>query len=105
MDRLLTLRSAIAATLREYAQLQHRQPIETIALCDPATDNYLLVNVGWQQDRRVHDIVAHLRIVDGKIQVEWNGTDTLIDDLLDRGLSESDLTVPQPVQPLPAISK
>ncbi|MGD1903980.1 MAG: element excision factor XisI family protein [Geitlerinemataceae cyanobacterium] len=84
-------RTAIAETLREYAQLRRRtSSVHTIAICDTATDNYLLVNLGWTDDERIHNIVIHLRIIDRQIHIEWNGTDTLIEDLIDRGIPKSD---------------
>lgn len=101
MDRLLTTRTAIVTTLNEYAQLHRRDRVETVALCDPTTDNYLLLNVGWKHNQRIHDIVVHLRIINNQIQVEWNGTDTLIDDLIDRGIPATDFITPQ-LEPQPA---
>ncbi|MGD1849519.1 MAG: element excision factor XisI family protein [Cyanophyceae cyanobacterium] len=90
MDRLLTYRPAIATPLNEYAQLRRRHgSVQAIAICDPTTDNYLLINLGWKNSDRIHDIVIHLRIINQKIHVEWNGTDRLIGDLGERGIPEN----------------
>ena len=48
------------------------------------------MNVGWKPSDRIHSIVVHLRIIDGKIHLEWNGTEDLIADLGDRGIPESE---------------
>ncbi|MEA5470160.1 MULTISPECIES: XisI protein [unclassified Spirulina] len=99
MDRLKQYRNAIQQVLNEHAQLSRKVredrpsdrdiPAEAIAICDPQTDNYLLVTLGWNEYQRIHSIIVHLRIIDGKIHVEWNGTEDIAEDLMEQGIPES----------------
>ncbi len=62
---------------------------ETIAICDEKTDNYLLMNVGWNGYKRQHGVFVHFRIIDDRIHVEWNGTEDIIEKLMEQGIPES----------------
>jgi XisI protein len=74
MDRLEVYRSAIEQVLT-----RHQDPEDTAVrsevIIDRAHDHYQLVNVGWQNDRRVYGCVLHLDIIDGKIWIQHNGTE------------------------------
>lgn len=63
--------------------------VETISVCDDETGNYLLMNVGWNNYQRCHGVFIHLRIMEGKIQVEWNGTEDIIEELIAQGIPQS----------------
>ncbi|MBP0016179.1 MAG: XisI protein [Cyanobacteria bacterium SBLK] len=99
MDRLEQYRSIIQKVLNEHAQLSQKvrsdrpddldSPAETIVICDEKNDNYLLVTVGWQEYKRIHSILVHLRIVNEKIHVEWNGVEYFAEDLIEQGIPES----------------
>lgn len=69
-----------------------------IAVCDPKTDNYLLITAGWTPSQRIHSILAHFRIIDEQIQVEWSGVEDLIEELIEQGIPQSAFlpTQPQP---------
>jgi XisI protein len=74
MDRLEIYRSAIEQVLT-----RHQDPDDTAVrsevIIDRAHDHYQLVNVCWQNDRRVYGCVLHLDIIDGKIWIQHNGTE------------------------------
>lgn len=99
MDRLTHYRSALETVFHHHAQLAQQvrahhpnapdTPAETIAICDPKTDNYLLITTGWTPKERIHSILAHLRIINGQIYIEWSGIEDLIEDLIDQGIPES----------------
>lgn len=99
MDRLEQYRSIIQTVLNEHAQLCQKvrsdrpddrdRPAETIVICDEKTDNYLLVTVGWQKYKRIHSILVHLRIINEKIHVEWNGVEYFAEDLIEQGIPVS----------------
>lgn len=105
MDRLEQYRTILEKVLSDHAQLSQRvraehpddpdSPAETIAVCDPKTDHYLLIAAEWTSSQRIHNILAHFRIIDEHIYIEWNGVEDLIEDLIDQGIPE---TVLQPVQ-------
>ena len=101
MDRLERQRQAIRQVLHEHAAIARKirdrypndpdTPAETIASYDPTTDNYLLVATEFQNQQRVYGILVHLRILDGKIHIERNNVESFIEDIIDRGISESDV--------------
>ncbi len=83
MDRLEQYRQHICAVLARY------ETKDTITICDQKTDNYLLMNLGWQGYQRQYGIFFHLRIIDHEIHIEWNGTENIIDELIEQGIPES----------------
>ena len=99
MDRLEQYRTIAQQVLHEHAQLSRQIraehpddpncPAEAIAVCDPQTDNYLLITAGWSQHQRIHSILAHLRIVGEHIHIEWSGVEDLIEELIERGIPQS----------------
>jgi hypothetical protein len=64
IERLLTQH---VGELKDYAELRD----ETVF--DRQSDSYLLLREGWDNGRRVHAIVTHLEIRNGKIwiQEDW----------------------------------
>jgi hypothetical protein len=74
MDGLTTYRSAIQQIL-----MNHQDPdaieVRSEVIIDRERDHYQLVNVGWQNDRRVYGCVLHLDIIDGKVWIQHNGTE------------------------------
>jgi len=106
MDRLEQYRTTLEKVLHEHAQLSQRvraqypddpeSPAEAIAVCDPKTDNYLLITAGWTSSQRIHSILAHFRIIDEQIQIEWSGVEDLIEDLIDQGIPQSAFLPAQP---------
>ncbi|NEO87670.1 MAG: hypothetical protein F6J87_25940 [Spirulina sp. SIO3F2] len=106
MDRLEQYRTTLEAVLSEHAQLSRQvraahpddpeRPVEAIAVCDPKTDNYLLITAGWTPSQRIHSILAHFRIIDEQIQVEWSGVEDLIEELIEQGIPQSAFLPAQP---------
>jgi hypothetical protein len=86
-------KSIIVNIVKKHAQYQpsHGQ-IEALYICDQESDNYLLMDTGWDKTGRVHAVVFHLRIIDGKICIEWDGTERGITaELLELGVEKDDI--------------
>ncbi len=49
--------------------------IDAVVIFDEARDQYELLHVGWDATGRVHAVVLHARIVDGRVWVEQDGTE------------------------------
>ncbi|MEW6212156.1 MAG: XisI protein [Acidobacteriota bacterium] len=93
MDKVARYRRILRRLVREYARYQpsHGQ-IEPIPVCDAKSDNYLLLHAGWDNIRRVHSTVFHLRLRDGKILIEEDGLEHgITQDLIDAGVSQKDI--------------
>ncbi|MBA4184262.1 MAG: XisI protein, partial [Acidobacteria bacterium] len=70
MDKLETMRSEIEKVLSKYTEPPFTEEgIETEVVFDRQHDRYLLVEVGWEKGLRVHQTVAHLDIINGKIWI------------------------------------
>ena len=49
--------------------------LEICQICDPVRHHYQLLYLGWQDLRRVFSPMIHLRIHNGKIWIEQDGTE------------------------------
>jgi hypothetical protein len=68
--------------------------IETFPIWDPANQHYLLLDAGWDSTGRVHAVAFHARLQDGKVWIEWDGTDpSLTEELIAAGVPESDIVL------------
>lgn len=95
MDKLTTYRQALSNIIQEHGQHQpsHDQ-IQTLTICDPITDNYLLIDSGWGNSGRIHAIAIHARIVNQKIWIEHDGTETgIAEQLLNQGIPPQDIVL------------
>ncbi len=95
MDKLEKYRQIIESVVKKHAKYQpsHGQ-IQSLCICDRESDNYLLMDTGWDKTGRVHAVAFHLRIVEEKVWIEWDGTERgITEDLLDLGLAKEDLVL------------
>lgn len=93
MNKVANYRRIIRRLVHQYAQYRpsHGQ-IEPIPVCDAKNDNYLLIHAGWDNIRRIHATVFHLRLRDSKILIEEDGLEHgIAQDLLDAGVSLEDI--------------
>lgn len=95
MDKLEKYRNIIENIVRKHAQYQPSHgKIESVSICDRKADNYLLMDTGWDKTGRVHAVVFHLRIIQGKIWIEWDGTERgITEDLLKNGVNKEDIVL------------
>ena len=76
MDTLNVYRNIIENTLLEYTRIPYAYGvIQTEAIFDHDHDRYVLINVGWDQDSRVHGSLVHIDIINGKIWIQRDGTE------------------------------
>jgi hypothetical protein len=69
--------------------------VEAVAVCDHASGNYLLLDVGWYPQERAHYVVLHLRVKDGKVWIEYDGIEYgIAHDLREAGIPAEDLVWP-----------
>jgi hypothetical protein len=96
MDKLRRYRAIIRQALTERADLMRSQPLpgeEIICLLDEATDNYLLLRLGWLQGKRLYSVTLHLRLAEGKIQVEQDWTDDFLAELVAAGVPRAEMVL------------
>lgn len=71
MDTLENYRQIIERTLEPYTKPPLAdEKLTTEIVFDRVHDRYLLVEVGWLESHRIHNVLAHLEIVNGKIWVQ-----------------------------------
>src|SRR5262249_18085532 len=96
MDKLTRYREHIKQMLARRADLMRSQPLpgeEVICLFDEATDNYLLLRLGWLHGKRLYSVTLHLRFTNGKIQVEQDWTEDFMEELIASGVPKEDLVL------------
>jgi len=68
--------------------------IESFTVFDEGSDSYQLMQVGWSNDWRTHGAVIHIRLHNGKIWIEHDGTEEgVAQTLLDAGVPKEDIVL------------
>lgn len=94
MDKLAKYREIIQTLLSEYSNRRSDNEIDSQCIFDTQRDHYQVVNVGWSNDRRVYGCVMHFDLKDGKIWLQYNGTEIDVgQELVDRGVPKSDIVL------------
>ncbi len=76
MDRLNDYRKIIKDVLVSHTRIPYSYGnIHNKVIADDAVGSYLLLTMGWHDDRRVHGVLIHLELVDGKIWIQRDGTE------------------------------
>ena len=96
MDQLNQYRCLIKEALTARANLMRSQPLpgeEIICILDDATDNYILLRLGWVKGQRLYSVTLHLRVVNGHIHFEQDWTDDFLIELVEAGVSRKDIVL------------
>ena len=95
MADLNNYRQAIQQLLTEYADLvSSNEEIEAQIIIDTQADHYQLIYIGWQNKRRIFGPVMHFDIKDGKVWIQWNGTEEDVGEwLVKKGVPRHDIVV------------
>ena len=68
-------RQIVRQILTELAREGGDEQVEAQTLFDGERDHYQLIYVGWHHKRCVFGPVLHIDIKNGKIWIQWNGTE------------------------------
>jgi len=96
MDQLNEYRCLIKQALTERANLMRSQPLpgeEVICLLDDATNNYLILRVGWLKSERLYSVTLHLRLLNSHIHIEQDWTDDFLIALIEAGVPRKDIVL------------
>ena len=95
MDKLNSYRSIIKRILTRHAeQSPSLGQIVTVPVFDEHSDNYMVVDMGWDRTGRVHSVALHLQLQNGKVWVEVDGTESgIAQELLDAGVPKEDIVL------------
>lgn len=95
MDKLEHYRRLLTDVVTRHAQfIPSHGKIEPVAIGDTTHDQYLLMDIGWNETGRVHDVVFHARIKNEKIWIEWDGVSpSITEELLEAGVPKTDIVL------------
>jgi hypothetical protein len=95
MEKLTRYRGIVRNLIEEYAsQKPSHGQIDSYPVIDSERDHYLAVQAGWDQRRRIQGAFLHLDIINGKVWVQFNGTDQPIaDELVAAGIPKEDIVL------------
>jgi hypothetical protein len=95
MDKLENYRELLKSLLARYAELLSQQPTpdtEVEVVLDETGDNYMLVEIGWSNRKRVKQTVLYVRLRYGKFWVEEDSLEEgIATDLLASGVPKEDI--------------
>ncbi|WYL92994.1 MAG: XisI protein [Gloeotrichia echinulata IR180] len=95
MDKIAHYRQIIKQILSEHAQISsNSDSVKSEVILDHENDHYQLAYVGWQGDKRVFVPVMHFDIQNGKIWIQYNGTEeSVAERLVKLGVPPSDIVI------------
>ncbi|XWK88146.1 MAG: XisI protein [Phormidium sp.] len=95
MDKIENYRQFIKQILTEHAEISpSNDTVKAELIFDSEHDHYQLAYVGWQGDKRVFGPVMHFDIIDGKIWIQYNGTEDFVaEKLVEMGVPISDIVL------------
>lgn len=96
MDSIMTqYRSIVEQVLRDYAAfLGGDDQVEVELVLDREQDRYLLVEVGWEADRRIYGTLLHIDLVGDKIWIQQDGTeDGVAEELVAAGVPKGQIVL------------
>ncbi|MGK7922158.1 MAG: XisI protein [Trichodesmium sp.] len=69
----------IKQLLTEYAEIPTTESgIENQTIFDSENDRYMLISLGWSQQKHVHYCIIHIDIIEEQVWIQANNTDYLI---------------------------
>jgi len=95
MDSLSTYRQAIERVLTVYTKIPYAHgELRCEALFDHENDRYALITLGWKAGKRVHFLLVHIGIVDGKVWIEKDNTEEgVAAELVQAGIPKSQIVL------------
>jgi hypothetical protein len=93
MDKITRYRRILQQVLEATAhELSQGNQAAILPACDPVNDQYLLITLGWINDRREHDICFHARLLGDQVRLEVDLTEEgLTGALIEAGIAAADI--------------
>lgn len=94
MGSQLTYADIAKRVLLDWCDYYQQGGIPLKPLFDDQRQNYLLLKVGWQSDKYIHNAPIHLEIIKGKIWIHHDDTEEgVATDLLTAGVPHDDVVL------------
>ena len=96
MDTRLKYRQIIKKALQNHADYRSAIPDAYISqvLFDDERGQYLVLDIGWNDDQYLHSTPLHLSLVDDKIWIQYDDAEEgIVTELIDAGVSKNDIVL------------
>ncbi len=95
MDTITTYREIVKQVISDYAKLRPSHGnIRLDAIFDEMRDRYALMQVGWDQEKRIRGNLIYVIIENGKVVIEYDGMEYgITQDLIKKGILEHDIVL------------
>jgi XisI protein len=96
MDKVVDYKKIARQIIEQYAVEEQSSPseVETAVITDDQHGHYLLLSIGWQDNRRTYFPFLHLDVKDNKIFIEKNLTELSVAKELERmGVAKHDIVL------------
>lgn len=96
MEKIIAYAAAIRSFLEEYEPVVPHgwKNVRNQIVVDNENHHYQLVRVGWHEGKRIHYIVFHIDIIEGKVWIQQNRTDLpIVEELAALGIPEADIVL------------
>lgn len=96
MDKITKYHQILCDLVDEYATIKKTltPQIKSQAVIDKDNKHYQLLSIGWHNNKYVYMVSFHFDLIEDKVWIQQNNTDTLIaDELIERGISRTDIVL------------
>ena len=95
IEKIKEYQTIIQQVLKSYVSEGGCPPeIEMQLVFDLENNHYQVVSVGWKGEHRIHGMIIHIDIRDGKIWIQHNGTESDLGHIfLAAGVPKSDIVL------------
>jgi hypothetical protein len=95
MDRLDRYREILYKLLSQYTSLMSKpNRITSSVIVSEDRNHFMVINEGWEDKRRIHSLVFHAEIRDGKLWVHHDGIDRgITEELVDAGIPKDHIVL------------
>ena len=96
MDKIKKYQDILTNYLREYAKIKpaNMPDIDSYVIADRDSNQFQLLQTGWQGNDYVFTVVFHFIIKDGKVWLHCNITEReVVDTLMEQGVPREDIVL------------
>ncbi|ASC71543.1 FdxN element excision controlling factor protein [Halomicronema hongdechloris C2206] len=95
MDKLANYQQIIQQVLEEYGRVKPANGDIQVGICvDSKNHHYQVFHAGWNQHRRIFGPLLHIDLIDDKVWIQYDGTETgVANELVNLGIPKSDIVL------------
>ncbi len=94
MDKIKQYQQIIKTAIKNHHhpnRIHQYDEFESQVTFDDEHGHYYLINVGWNEYKRIFSCILHLDLKDDKVWIHQDWTEGIVDDLLAMGVSKEDI--------------